>query len=969
MKPGQRANSSDRIREGPEQILDCLLGIALGQEGERSVPYRREATRDGGASEGQARAGLEVIRLANRPRLEAGIGIGGGPQEDRQRTIGACQSQRGARSAHQSVLGEATDRDRIGIGRSFQVPVEASQPVSVIPVAGLEPLDQGKQGEEVHESIGRQSGVQCSSRQLSNGRDPIVEAEQQEREAAGIGVLGQPLQRDRSQESVRVAARQAEQGDASYGVTIDPGQVGSEPIPALASSTPGGDLSQCPVESRPESGRDLPKKSIESACDGGLEPSGFAHQQRNERRDRAGVAGTRNGAQQREELGLACAVVRRGVQLFDEVLGCGRDWKHRGGALSRRGRTKRAMIGRGFRPINQGMRRPSLIESGLILSSTVGFVSNQPPAYDSPHAGDARHTPRGKPMDALWNLVGIANDILWHDFVLYALLAVGVLFTFWSRFCQYRALTHGVSVVRGKYDHQSDPGAINHFQALSAALSATVGLGNIGGVALAISLGGPGAVFWMWVVGVLGMAIKTTEVSLSMLYRHTEDPENPHGGPMWVAKQGFAELGFGGVGKVIGGIFCVTLLASTVTGGAMFQAWNTADVTEFYFGIPSILTGIIMALIVGAVIIGGIKRIGATAGRIVPFMCLAYLLAALYVILTRITDVPEVFRLIFSSAFSPTEASGAFLGGAFGYAFYSGMKRALFSSEAGQGSSPIAHSAAKTDEPVREGVVAGLEPFIDTIVVCTLTAMVILLSGVWNRGAEATFSESPAVVQSEEGWALEVVAPPPRTKGEWVAGEKVFVILEAAENADTENKLHKLEGVIAEKGSGLEITWSPIESDVEPKLHEAGLYATYTGATLTARAFDEIQDGLGKWLVTMAAWLFALSTMISWSYYGEQGVVYLFGERAVLPYKGIFCLLVVVTCVGFIKTDQQLDMLTTLGTGVMLFANVPIMLIFGRTAMTAYHRYMGKLKSGEMVAHEAPPIQDVVEGHDHDPKS
>ncbi|MEQ8766930.1 MAG: amino acid carrier protein [Planctomycetota bacterium] len=568
-------------------------------------------------------------------------------------------------------------------------------------------------------------------------------------------------------------------------------------------------------------------------------------------------------------------------------------------------------------------------------------------------------------MDTLWEIIGFANDILWHDFVLYALIAVGLLFTIWSRFCQYRALTHGTAVVRGKYDHESDPGAINHFQALSAALSATVGLGNIGGVALAIGLGGPGAVFWMWVVGVLGMAIKMTEVSLSMLYRNTDDPDNPHGGPMWVAKQGFQELGLGGVGKAIGGIFCITLLASTVTGGAMFQAWNTADVTEIYFDVPTIVTGIIMAGIVGVVIIGGIKRIGAAAGRIVPFMCVAYLIAALYVIITRIEDVPGVFRLIFTSAFSPTEAQGAFIGGAFGYAFYAGMKRALFSSEAGQGSSPIAHSAAKTDEPIREGVVAGLEPFIDTIVVCSLTSFVILLSGVWNREPEVKFADTPQVVQVEGGWALAPMTLPEREDEPWAEGDDVFVILEgSADSDDTGNKLLKLEGELHRTEGGLRVDWIPVENEGTPRVHSEGMYATYTGATMTAKAFDAVEDGLGKWLVTLAAWLFALSTMISWSYYGEQGIVYLFGDKAVLPYKAVFCLLVVVSCIGFIETDQQLDTLTTLGTGVMLFANVPIMILFGKKAMSAYHTYMAKLKSGEMKPHSAPPIQDIIEGRD-----
>lgn len=327
-------------------------------------------------------------------------------------------------------------------------------------------------------------------------------------------------------------------------------------------------------------------------------------------------------------------------------------------------------------------------------------------------------------VETLESILNTVNSVIWHDYVLYVVLAVGVLFTLWSGICQYRALTHGVAVVRGKYDDANDPGAINHFQALSAALSATVGLGNIAGVGTAVALGGPGAIFWMWMVGIFGMALKMTEVTLSMLYRNTDDPDEPHGGPMWVAQKGFEKWGLKKLGSAIGGIFVVTLLISTITGGNMFQAWSVGEITENYFQVPSAVVGIILSVVVGAVIIGGIKRIGAVAGRIVPIMCGLYFLAAVLVIGMNIQLVPDMLALIVTEAFNPSSAEGAFLGGTAGYALLWGMKRALFSSEAGQGSSPIAHSAAKTDEPVREGVVAGLEPFIDTIVVCTLTALV-----------------------------------------------------------------------------------------------------------------------------------------------------------------------------------------------------------------------------------------------------
>jgi len=619
-------------------------------------------------------------------------------------------------------------------------------------------------------------------------------------------------------------------------------------------------------------------------------------------------------------------------------------------------------------------------------------------------------------MASVNDIINTVNGILFSDYTVYALLITGLLFTIWSGFGQFRALTHGVSVVRGKYDDKNDPGAINHFQALSAALSATVGLGNIAGVAVAVALGGPGAIFWMWVIGILGMALKMTEVTQSMLYRNTDDPENPHGGPMFVVKKGFAEWGLAPIGAIIGGIFVVTLIISAITGGNMFQAWNVADITFTYFGVPQVVTGIILTVLVGTVIIGGIKRIGAVAGRIVPFMCIIYVLAAGYVLLVNAGAIPSMLALIVKSGLPPflggesANPEGAFLGGTFAYAAMWGVKRALFSSEAGQGSSPIAHSAAKTDEPVREGIVAGLEPFIDTIVVCTLTALVILSSGAYNRDAESTLADATSVqiVQATDDagaaiadtWTLNTPPLPPMTSeakkirraGEgtagWREGETIFVVLAADENTDTGRDLRKMTASVSKNDNDEWIAkWGTLESVMKPHFREhedgsfdLGLYGDYAGASMTAYAFDRVTPGLGKWLVSIAAWLFALSTMISWSYYGEQGVYYFFGsmgERtanaAILLYKLIYCLLILVTTLlamswggkpAMIGTDTELDMWTTLGLGVMLVANIPIMLLFGAKSMKAYHGYIGRLKRGELHPHAAPSVTDVVEGKD-----
>ncbi|MBX3354853.1 MAG: sodium:alanine symporter family protein [Phycisphaeraceae bacterium] len=633
-------------------------------------------------------------------------------------------------------------------------------------------------------------------------------------------------------------------------------------------------------------------------------------------------------------------------------------------------------------------------------------------------------------METLNSLLDLVNKVLWHNLVLYIILGAGIVFTVWSGFSQYRALTHGVAVIRGRYDNKDDPGAINHFQALSAALSATVGLGNIAGVAVAIALGGPGAVFWMWMVGIFGMALKLTEVIQSMLFRNTDDPENPHGGPMWVAKEGFRKISpaLAPLGALVGGIFCITLLISAVTGGNMFQAWNVAEITTSYFPtIPKVGVGIVLALIVGAVIVGGIKRIGAVAGRLVPLMCGLYLLAAIYVVAVNIGDVPAVFALIIKSAFNPSEASGAFLGGTAGYAFLWGMKRALFSSEAGQGSAPVAHSAAKTNEPVREGVVAGLEPFIDTIVVCTLTSLVVLLSGAWNRGAEAKFDETPTMVHADsitvidgrrersiEGrimkvdaevvgflngnpgigespyrewplrdvrqmgpcddvWTLSVTAAPKkmpeaaRITGPWAERNTVFLVVRGGgDDANTGRDMRRLHGVVVNVDGDLHIAWKPMSFVASDPLRPDGpeVFNAFVGAALTGHAFDRAYPGLGMWLVTIACWLFAVSTMISWSYYGEQAVVYLVGQGGVFPYKLIYCALIILSTVGFITTDTELDGITALGTGVMLWANIPIMIIFAPMAMRAYHDYIRRLKAGQMKGHAFPSLKDVVEGDD-----
>lgn len=568
-------------------------------------------------------------------------------------------------------------------------------------------------------------------------------------------------------------------------------------------------------------------------------------------------------------------------------------------------------------------------------------------------------------VEKLWSLPTFAT-----------LIGLGLLFTIWSKFVQFRALSHGVAVLQGKYDDQSDPGAINHFQALSAALSGTVGLGNIGGVALAISMGGPGALFWMWVTGFLGMAIKTVEVTLAMMYRDTSNPNQPYGGAMYVITRGLSPK-TGVIQRTAAWLlaifFCLTLLLAALTGGNMFQSWNVAAITNQYFGIPGIVTGIVLAGGTGVVILGGIQRIGDVAGRLVPFMCGLYLLSGLAVLFVKSANVPLLLEDVVKEAFSASTAGGAFLGASAWFGLTTGLRRALFSNEAGQGTSPIAHSAAKTREPVREGIVAGLEPFVDTCLVCTLTALVILSTGTWNRAADGTFGGDIQVVQASDGkWKIEgstdasllPVLPAPDV---WTAGNSFFLLGETESvNPKTNSKLTKILGELKADSSsagGLKIEWHELSEKVT-LLPDKGIFRDLLGASLTGLAYDRAIPGLGKYMVTAACWLFAYSTLISWSYYGETASVFMFGRWAIMPYRMIYCFCTaVVTLPGVIKTDTDLGNLSDIGTGFMLVANVPIILLMSPRAMKAIREYFRKLDSGTFgTGGDARPLVDVVEG-------
>ena len=344
----------------------------------------------------------------------------------------------------------------------------------------------------------------------------------------------------------------------------------------------------------------------------------------------------------------------------------------------------------------------------------------------------------GFPLIVLWLIVG------------------AIFFTLRMGFINIRAFRHAIDVVRGKYDDPNEEGEVSHFQALSAALSATVGLGNIAGVAIAISIGGPGAALWMTVGGLFGMSSKFVECTLGQKYRVVKPDGTISGGPMHYLSQGLADMGQAGLGKVLSVLFSILCICGTFGGASMFQSNQSYGAVANVINIPGWIYGLILVTLVALVIIGGIQRIGMVAGTIVPAMCGIYVVASLWILLVNFTEIPGAFGTIISGAFSPQAVEGGVIG-----VLVQGLRRSAFSNEAGIGSAAIAHSAARTEEPVREGIVALLEPFIDTVVICNMTALVVIITGVYADpqyadfgGAELTSAAFGTVI----GWFPAVLA-------------------------------------------------------------------------------------------------------------------------------------------------------------------------------------------------------------------
>ena len=476
-------------------------------------------------------------------------------------------------------------------------------------------------------------------------------------------------------------------------------------------------------------------------------------------------------------------------------------------------------------------------------------------------------------------------------FMVILLLGTGVYLTIRTGFVQITRLGHGFGVTSGKYDDPDDPGDVSHFQALTTALSATVGIGNIAGVAMAIHWGGPGALFWMWVTAFLGMATKYSEVTLAQKYRIEDERGTVAGGPMY-----YIERGLGPKWKPMAVFFALMLAFTAFFTGNAVQANTVADQLGTTFGVPLWITGVITAGVVGAVILGGIARIGRVTAVLAPIMAAIYVAGALLIILMNLGAVPGAFVTIFTEAFNPQAGVAGVGAGVFIITLMWGVRRGLFSNEAGQGSAPIAHAAAKTNEPVSEGVVALLEPFIDTIVICSFTGLVIILTG--------TYSERFPTEITLGGGDLTYTAQTAESRYEGVGAPDEIVIIEGAHmQAGVGDPLVSWHEAPVNRLYVDEAQTQLFTGTVFPQLGTAvnasgldtlsSLYgdAVENAAPLTAAAFREGLAPLGDWghlIVVFGVLLFGISTAISWSYYGDRCAHYLFGQRALLPYKMLF---------------------------------------------------------------------------------
>ena len=474
------------------------------------------------------------------------------------------------------------------------------------------------------------------------------------------------------------------------------------------------------------------------------------------------------------------------------------------------------------------------------------------------------------------------------------LIGTGIFFTIYLGFPQIKYFKHGWRVLSGKYVKEDTEGDTTPFQALTTALSGTVGTGNIGGVALAIFLGGPAAIFWMWVTAFLGMTTKFVEVTLSHKYREKLPDGSMSGGPMYYIENGLNM-------KWLAVVFSVCLLLMCLGTGNMPQISSISVVLLDTFNIPKIVTGLVLSVLVWLVIIGGIKRIAQIASKLVPFMAFWYIVGGLAVIISNYENIIPSIQSIFIHVFTPTAAVGGFLGASVAAALTRGVNRGLYSNEAGQGSAPIAHASSKTENPIEEGMVSILEPFIDTIIICTLTGLVILSSGVWNQKFENKFEASAMVfvdgnfidTNQEDATQLRNYYYGNNSEIEYTGSIKVINgrldlndVTLLHNRSIAENTIVYLSEDNSMFSGSLEVKGGKIKNMGEYILRGDSLLL---GADLTGKAFSKsIFGDFGQYIVAIGLLLFAFSTVIAWSYYGDRATVHLFGEGWVFWYRVVY---------------------------------------------------------------------------------
>lgn len=547
-------------------------------------------------------------------------------------------------------------------------------------------------------------------------------------------------------------------------------------------------------------------------------------------------------------------------------------------------------------------------------------------------------------MELLSQIIDAINGVLRWPLVI-GLLGTGLFLTIRLGFVQFRRLGHGFAVATGRYDDPDEPGDVSHFQALTTALSATVGVGNIAGVALAIHIGGPGALFWMWVTALLGMATKYAEVTLAQQYRDVHVDEDGKawegsvsGGPMY-----YIERGLGKNWKPVAMFFAFALMLTSFMTGNAVQANTVATQVFDQFGTPVWITGLVTATIVGIVIMGGISRIGKVTSIVAPVMAAIYVAGALTILVLNAGDIPAAFGRIFAEAFNPTSGVAGTGAGVFLLTMLYGVQRGLFSNEAGQGSAPIAHSAAKTDEPVSEGVVALLEPFIDTILICTMTGLVLVTTGAFEATAPAEFDLQASNVSIVEG---------DRQSGFTVySGQDPIVYQEGIPQAMDGPRVGRFNVGIDTLFTNPEQT-APFSGTIDPETRAAldadgnvvsMFYANTvrTSAPLTTLGFERGLEpiglgSLGRWIVLLSVILFAISTSISWSYYGDRCANYLFGTKAILPFKAVF---IVMHFVGAVLAVTTIWDLGDVALSLVTLPNVLALLLLSGTLVKLTDSY------------------------------